>query len=223
MRNVLAAAGVLVLVGAGTEWAAGPATGGIPRKEPAGHFRAMSPQRDSDDCYGAGVAVPAGLSVGKRGAVLDTDRDRVRAELAARLGINFRVRSPSFVLQLRPEALPPMSQKPANDTVGGGDVDIELVGELSGDMDELCERFLKHAEVMFRAVARGAPCLRTPDTLLSLGPCRFACSLRRSTKGACVLPTTLLRHTWPPPHRATVATSPCAFCQNRRAHNHDSD
>jgi len=171
MRIAVLAAGVPVLVGAGTECSAGSAAGGIPRKEAAGHFRAMSPQRDSDDYYGAGVALPAGLSEGKGGALLDTDRDRVRAELAARLGIDFRVRSPSFVLQLRPEARevgsPPISQKPANDTVGGGDVDIELVGELSGDMAELCERFLKHAEVMCRAVSRGAPCPRTPDTLCS--------------------------------------------------------
>lgn len=191
------AAGVTVL-GTNTEWTTHLSGGG--------HFRAMSP-RDSDD-VGAWVALP------RKGADEGVSkRDQVRAELAVRLGVDFRAQPQSFLLELRPEAreegLPEViSTQREHDC----DSDIEFVSELSGDLDELCERFLKHAEVSCSTAAKSAPSSATPDTFLSAFVlCRFECSTRRSMKSANALPTTLIHDVLRPQDQAKAATLPFAF------------
>jgi len=75
--------------------------------------------------------------------VLCADRSsKLRAEVATRFGVDFGPRPHKIVLELRPK---PHESGSAH-VEGFGDV-FECAGELSGSLDELCERFLRNATV----------------------------------------------------------------------------
>jgi len=128
--------------GAHASAAAGGATGAL-------RFRAMSP-RDSDE----GERLRAAF--GEKAGWTQDDRGRkLRAEVAARLGVDFGPRPQPFVLELRPAS---DVRDAGGSAPGDADADSGAWGveesdwELSGDIHELCERFLRNATV------RCSPC-----------------------------------------------------------------
>jgi len=142
------AAGAAVPSPATTSADAGPAT-----RSPGGgggRFRAMSP-RDSDEEQALLALPKAGHA---RDAARGAERDRVRAEVAACLGVGLGAPRQSFVLELRPEAreegyLDELcgETRTAGPPDVGVHVNVEFGGELSGELDDLCQRFLRHAQV----------------------------------------------------------------------------
>ena len=123
---------------------------------PLARFRAMSP-RDLDEetpMVDAKPVLPG-----------PPDRSKMREEVAALFGIDFGPRPQTFVLELRPDSnssglLDGAAWVPAVDTdtpngmpslavqnITDEQVTFEFIEELSGDLDELCERFLRNATV----------------------------------------------------------------------------
>ena len=95
-------------------------------------------------------------------------RSKVRAEIGARLGLDFGRRPQSIVLELRPDSSR-AAESPAapNATTAGGVTDnaapkdeanFEFIHEICGDMEELCERFLRNASVAYHRTVIFHPC-----------------------------------------------------------------
>ena len=124
-------------------------------------FRAMSP-RDSDE-------VERALDAAKR-CELDDRGQKLRAEVAARFGVDFGAFPRPFVLELRPES-DALGGAAGGEAIGAGEDGPawfceESDWELSGDIHELCESFLHNATVRCcscgRACAARCPCSAAP-------------------------------------------------------------
>jgi hypothetical protein len=158
---------LLAAVGYGLPPASSNAVGALGGAAAGPRFRALSP-RDSDSEMVDGKTA--------RGVVLGhIAPGKVRDDVAARFGVDFGPHPQKIVLQLRPDepgagdldastwvhAVDDDTVEDAAGSAGENEcVDFSFVESLTGSLDELCERFLRNAEVCLAPYLTACACVR---------------------------------------------------------------